>query len=200
MGYHYANAPTRSVDRVRQVVFQNFGPDPAGLPGNDDQVSLLASHSMLNPMLRCIRPQWERYWHSICSVCIQVCRSVRNATVCTQLIERVVPTTTQFLTLSPFLPTYTIHNSFLNTVTNVTVVGFDPKSVAVKIPNGAAAYVKSITVNGNLTESRCHFDFFDTFRVGGNITIEVTSDKTSVADCGGSLPESISTGGFASAR
>ena len=37
IGYHYANQPTKSVDQVREVVFDNFGPDPAGLPGNDDQ-------------------------------------------------------------------------------------------------------------------------------------------------------------------
>ncbi len=39
VAYHYANSPSRSVRRVRQVVFQNFGtttrPD-SGLPGNDD--------------------------------------------------------------------------------------------------------------------------------------------------------------------
>lgn len=31
--YHYANAPTRSVDRVREVVFKNFNTTNAGLPG-----------------------------------------------------------------------------------------------------------------------------------------------------------------------
>ena len=111
-----------------------------------------------------------------------------------------VPTTTQFLVLSPFVPSYTIHNSFLNSVTNVTVAGFDPTSVQKTIPAGAAAYVARVTVNGNATASRCHFDFYDTFRLGGNITIEVTSDKASVADCGGTLPDSLSTGGWGSAR
>jgi len=164
MGYHYADQPTRSVDRVRQVVFENFGPDPAGLPGNDDQAAM---GTLLIFHLLGLYP---------------------------------VPTTTQFLVLSPFIPSYTIHNSFLNSVTNVTVVGFDPTSVQKTIPAGAAAYVARVTVNGNATASRCHFDFYDTFRLGGNITIEVTSDKASVADCGGTLPDSLSTGGWGSAR
>ena len=82
----------------------------------------------------------------------------------------------------------------------MTVEGFDPMSVQQKIPRGAAAYVKSVTINGQPAASRCHIDFFDVFRTGGNVTIEVTSNKASVDDCGGSLPESISTGGFATVR
>jgi putative alpha-1,2-mannosidase len=62
--YHYANQPTKSVDRIRQVVWDNFAPGkhlvssrrtrgltvpvvPAGLPGNDDQgamATLLVFH------------------------------------------------------------------------------------------------------------------------------------------------------------
>lgn len=80
------------------------------------------------------------------------------------------------------------------------VQGYDPKSVQQKIPAGAAAYVKRVTINGNTTVSRCHFDFYDTIRLGGDIVIEVTADKASVDDCAGPVPESISTGGFASAR
>src|SRR5690606_6873455 len=47
IGYHYADRPTKSVQRVREVVFQNFGIDADGLPGNDDQAAmatLLAFH------------------------------------------------------------------------------------------------------------------------------------------------------------
>ena len=60
IGYHYANQPALSVDRVRDVVFTNFDiseprllailptasdpsvilPAPAGLPGNDDQAAM----------------------------------------------------------------------------------------------------------------------------------------------------------------
>jgi hypothetical protein len=98
------------------------------------------------------------------------------------------------------VPSYTIHNTYLGTTTNVTVVGFDPKSVAETIPAGARAYVKSVSVNGNQTASICHFDFYDTFRLGGNITIEVTDKASAVEGCAGSVPESLSTGGFASAR
>jgi len=111
-----------------------------------------------------------------------------------------VPSTTQFLIVSPFLPKYTIHNSELGVSTTVTVQGFDPSSLNETIPKGAAAYVDQVLVNGVPTESRCHFDFFDTFHVGGNITLVMTSDKKSANDCGGSVPESLSTGGFAKAR
>jgi hypothetical protein len=111
-----------------------------------------------------------------------------------------VPSSTEILILSPFTPKFTIHNSYLNVSTTVNVVNFDAKSVNGTIPKGASAYVQNVTVNGAETESRCHFDFYDTFRIGGNITITLTADKDSVNSCAGSLPESISSGGFASAR
>ena len=61
-------------------------------------------------------------------------------------------------------------------------------------------YLKSVTVNGVESPNRCHFDFYDVFRVGGEVVIEVTADKEAVGNCGAGLPESISTGGFAIAR
>ena len=111
-----------------------------------------------------------------------------------------VPSSTQLLVVSPFTPKYTVHNSFLGVDTTVTVKGFDARSVQQTIPKGAAAYVKSVTINGQPAASRCHIDFFDVFKKGGNVTIEVTADKASVDDCGGSLPKSLSTGGFATVR
>ncbi|KAG9220559.1 hypothetical protein CCMSSC00406_0004015 [Pleurotus cornucopiae] len=164
IGYHYANHPTKSVDRVREVVFQNFDITAGGLPGNDDQAAMA---SLLSFHLLGLYP---------------------------------VPSTTQFLILSPFTPKYTIHNSFLNVSTTVTTKNFDAASVREKIPRGAAAYVKSVTVNGAPTASRCHFDFYDVFRLGGDVVIEVTADRASVDSCGGTVPESISTGGFSKAR
>lgn len=68
------------------------------------------------------------------------------------------------------------------------------------IPKGAAAYVKSVEINGKPSASKCHFDFYDTFRLGGDIVIVVTADKNNADSCEGALPESISTGGFATAR
>ncbi|KAK7052309.1 glycoside hydrolase family 92 protein [Favolaschia claudopus] len=164
VGYHYANRPAQSVDRVRRVVFENFDITAAGLPGNDDQAAMA---SLLSFHLLGLYP---------------------------------VPSTTQYLVLSPFTPKYTIHNSYLGTSTTVTTVGFDGKSVQKVIPAGTKAYVANVTVNGVPTASRCHFDFFDVFRLGGNVTITLTSDKTEANDCLGALPESLSTGGFASAR
>ncbi|KAF9482237.1 glycoside hydrolase family 92 protein [Pholiota conissans] len=164
IGYHYANHPASSVDRVRQVVLENFDITPAGLPGNDDQAAMA---TVLSFHLLGLYP---------------------------------VPSSTQLLVLSPFIPKYTIHNSFLNVSTTVTTVNFDPKSVQKTIPKGTAAYVKSVTVNGAAASSRCHVDFYDTFRVGGDIVITLTSDRTEADSCLGSVPESISAGGFAQAR
>jgi hypothetical protein len=107
------------------------------------------------------------------------------------------------------IPKYTIHNRYLNTSTTVTVEGFDARSVRETVPHGAAAYVQSVRVstpsNGNVTvavenASRCHFDFYDTFRVGADIVITVTADRNAANSCGASVPQSISTGGFAMVR
>ncbi|KAJ7451768.1 glycoside hydrolase family 92 protein [Mycena galericulata] len=163
VGYHYANHPAQSVDRVRQVVFQNFDITPAGLPGNDDQAAMA---TVLSFHLLGFYP---------------------------------VPSTTQYLILSPFIPKYTIHNSYLGTSTTVTTVGYDARSVQQVIPPGVAAYVANVTLNGTPV-GRCHIDFYDAFRLGGNITIHLTADKTAADDCLGAIPESLSTGGFAAAR
>ena len=104
------------------------------------------------------------------------------------------------------IPKYTVHNRYLNTSTTVTVEGFDARSVQETIPRGAAAYVQSVRVSmssGNVTmqnASRCHFDFYDTFRVGADIVITVTADRNAANNCGASIPQSISTGGFAMVR
>ncbi|KAF9467382.1 glycoside hydrolase family 92 protein [Collybia nuda] len=164
IGYHYANHPAQSVDRVREVVFTNFDITPAGLPGNDDQAAMA---SLLSFHLLGLYP---------------------------------VPSTTQFLILSPFTPKYTIHNSFLNVSTTITTLNYDAKSVQKTIPPGTAAYVQNVTINGQPSASRCHFDFYDVFRVGGEVVITLTADKTAADDCQNNLPESISTGGFAKAR
>lgn len=164
IGYHYANHPAHSVDRVREVVFTNFDITPAGLPGNDDQAAMA---SLLSFHLLGLYP---------------------------------VPTTTQYLILSPFTPKYTIHNSFLNVSTTVTTVNYDAKSIQKTIPPGTPAYVQNVTINGQPSASRCHFDFYDVFRVGGQVVITLTADKNAADDCQSKLPESISTGGFAQAR
>ncbi|KAI0675348.1 glycoside hydrolase family 92 protein [Trametes maxima] len=164
IGYHYANQPAKSVDRVRDVVFTNFDITPAGLPGNDDQAAMA---TLLVFHLLGLYP---------------------------------VPSTSQFLVLSPMVPKYTIHNSYLNISTTVITKGFDHRSVQKTIPKGAAAYVKSVTINGVVQPNRCHFDFYDVFRVGGELVIEVTTDKNAVNNCGAGLPESVSTGGFAQVR
>lgn len=60
---------------------------------------------------------------------------------------------------------------------------------------------------------RCAFDFYDTFRVGGEIVVELTGDKSEAEGCdatgggggtgngtAGGVPQSLSEGGFASVR
>ncbi|KAI0266724.1 glycoside hydrolase family 92 protein [Gloeopeniophorella convolvens] len=111
-----------------------------------------------------------------------------------------VPGTSELLVLSPMTPKYTVHNPFLNTSTTVTVDGFDARSVNGTVPHGAAAYVQSVRVNGALQASRCHFDFYDTFRAGGEIVISVSANRSAVNSCGASVPQSLSTGGFATTR
>lgn len=106
-----------------------------------------------------------------------------------------VPSTTQYLILSPFIPKYTIHNAFLNVSTTITTVNYDPRSVQATIPPGVPAYVESVTVNGKKS-TRCYLDFDDVFRVGGEVVITLTADKTAADSCQGSLPASVSTGGF----
>jgi len=84
--------------------------------------------------------------------------------------------------------------------TTVTVTNFDPTSVAGTIPAGAAAYVKEVRINNATTPSLCSFDFYDTFRAGANIEIVLTADKNAANDCKGTVPQSISTGGFSKIR
>ncbi|KAK2467881.1 hypothetical protein APHAL10511_000176 [Amanita phalloides] len=163
IGYHYADHPAKTVDRVRQAILSNFDRTPAGLPGNDDQAAMA---TFLTFHLLGLYP---------------------------------VPSTTQYLIMSPFIPKYTIHNSFLNVSTTVTTVNYDPKSIQTTIPSGVPAYVESVTVNGKKSP-RCHFDFYDVFRVGGKVVITLTADKAAADSCQGSLPESLSTGGYATAR
>jgi len=164
IGYHYANHPTKSVDRVREVVFDNFDINAAGLPGNDDQAAMA---SLLSFHILGLYP---------------------------------VPSTTQLLILSPFTPKYTIHNSFLNISTTVTTINYDTKSIQRNIPAGTPAYVQNVTINGVPSSSRCHVDFYDAFRLGGDVVITLTANKTEADSCLGALPDSLSTGGFAQAR
>ncbi|KAI0298528.1 glycoside hydrolase family 92 protein [Russula brevipes] len=111
-----------------------------------------------------------------------------------------VPGTSELLVLSPMVPRYTVHNRYLNMSTTVTVDGFDARSVGARVPHGAAAYVHSVRINNVTQRSSCQFDFYDTFRVGADVVITVTSDRAAANNCGAALPQSISTGGFGTPR
>ena len=118
----------------------------------------------------------------------------------TDSYDLAVPGTSELIVLSPMLPKYTIHNPYLNVSTTVTVDGFDARSVRATVPHGVAAYVQSVRVNNVTQASPCHFDFYDTFRVGADVVITVTADRAAADSCGASVPQSISTGGFATTR
>jgi hypothetical protein len=49
------------------------------------------------------------------------------------------------------------------------------------------------TING-VPSSRCHLDFYDASRLGGEVVITLTANKAKADDCLRGLPESISTG------
>jgi hypothetical protein len=57
----------------------------------------------------------------------------------------------------------------------------------------------SVQVNNVTQASHCHFDFYDTFRVGADIVITLTAD-TGRENCGASVLQSPSTGGFVMTR
>ena len=60
--------------------------------------------------------------------------------------------------------------------------------------------MKSVTINGKYSTLRCHFDFYDMFRLGSNIIITLTIDKTTVDSCEGGVLESFLTGGIMTTR
>jgi len=63
-----------------------------------------------------------------------------------------------------------------------------------------SAYVKSVIINGKSSTSRCHFDFYDVFRLDSDIIITLTVDKTAVDSCEEDMPESLLAGGFTTTR
>jgi putative alpha-1,2-mannosidase len=111
-----------------------------------------------------------------------------------------IPSTREFLIVSPFLPSYTLTNSLLGTVT-VTAQNFDKRSLEKVIPRGARAYVKSVSINGVKQSSRCKIQFEQLYPGDQNHTdiILEMATKDQVTNCGSSdadLPSSMSTGGF----
>lgn len=106
----------------------------------------------------------------------------RNTSSSRPLLQN-IPFTIHSSTSGACLPFFPSHPSQYTCSTTVTVRNFDPASVQKTIPAGTAAYVANVTINGQRLASRCHFDFYDTFRVGGEIVIELTADKEAVNDC-----------------
>ena len=111
-----------------------------------------------------------------------------------------VPSTREFLVVSPFMPSYTLTNSLLGTLT-VEAHHFDERSLQQTIPNGTRAYVKSVTIDGKVQASRCKILFEQLFPGNGKHTDVVfeMATREEVPNCGDSerdVPSSMSTGGF----
>lgn len=112
-----------------------------------------------------------------------------------------VPVTREYLIVSPFVPSYTVYNEELGSFT-VNVTNFDPNTLAENIPDGARAYVQSVSINGKTQSSRCKIRFEQLLPGAGKhteIELTMTSDADAVNSCGMSdkdLPSSLSTGGF----
>lgn len=112
-----------------------------------------------------------------------------------------VPSTREYLIVSPFIPSYTLNNALLGTVT-VTAKNFDKRSLAKKIPRGTRAYVARVYIDGKVQSSRCkilHEQLFPGAGKHTEVVFEMTAEKADVNSCGESekdLPSSLSTGGF----
>ena len=77
--------------------------------------------------------------------------------------------------------------------------GFDKAGLAASVPDGARVYVTGVSVNGKKKKSVCWLAFEDVVG-GGEVVITVDGDAEAAAarGCGGegTLPDSLSTGGF----
>ncbi|KAI0690299.1 glycosyl hydrolase family 92-domain-containing protein [Cytidiella melzeri] len=110
-----------------------------------------------------------------------------------------VPASKQLLLGSPLLSSFSLKNDLFGTTTRFTVNNFDARSVQLSPPTdeGIRLYVSQVTVNGRKTESICWLSWDDVVG-GGNIEITVDSDAAAAQKrgCGGSLPDSLASGGF----
>ncbi|KAF9028902.1 hypothetical protein BDZ89DRAFT_1065801 [Hymenopellis radicata] len=108
-----------------------------------------------------------------------------------------VISTTQMLIGSPMVSSFSLRNDVLGTTTKFTVTDFDSASLATSPPDGSRVYVKSITINGIQSDSICAISWNDVVG-GGEIVIQVDSDASAAQTrgCGGTLPDSLATGGF----
>jgi len=109
-----------------------------------------------------------------------------------------VPASSQLLLGSPLVSSFTINNGFVTVPTKFTVVNFDNTTLSSNPPTGSRVYVKSVSINGQASDSICVIDWKDVVG-GGEVIIEVDGDANAAATrgCGaGGLPDSLETGGF----
>ncbi|KAI0296922.1 glycoside hydrolase family 92 protein [Multifurca ochricompacta] len=95
-----------------------------------------------------------------------------------------VPATEQFLLSSPFFPSISFFNPLYNTKTTIRAKTFTANAI----------FIKTVTIDGAPWRSNCYIEW-DVFVRGGTIELELTEEDPNVG-CGGSLPPSLSTGGF----
>ncbi|KAK8097069.1 hypothetical protein PG999_013013 [Apiospora kogelbergensis] len=102
-----------------------------------------------------------------------------------------VPASGEMLVLSPFMPGYEIHNELLGDV-RVRVTGFDLRSLARDVPQGARAFVDTLKLDG-VAVGRCRVDFSQLFAARD---VEFVMTDVEVGGCDGQEPSSVSAGGF----
>ncbi|KAK1229538.1 hypothetical protein PQX77_007364 [Marasmius sp. AFHP31] len=106
-----------------------------------------------------------------------------------------LPATRQFLLSSPYFPSISIRNPFLDRTVTIESNNFGSGRV----------YVKSVTLNSKPYKSNCYLEWEDVFTNSDSgsgsetkVVLELTDDKEGVT-CGdgeGALPPSLSTGGY----
>ncbi|KAL0581450.1 hypothetical protein V5O48_000604 [Marasmius crinis-equi] len=108
-----------------------------------------------------------------------------------------VPASNQLLIGSPLVSSFTLANNLLGTSTKFTVANFDATTLSMVPPAGSRVFVKSITINGKAASSLCTISFEQVVG-GGEVVIEVDGDADAAQQrgCGGTLPDSLESGGF----
>jgi putative alpha-1,2-mannosidase len=112
-----------------------------------------------------------------------------------------VPSTRQYLIVSPWFPQINFTNPLFGTTTSIVAKNFNGNPTGNLSTTGSTAagkniFVKSVSINGTQAASNCYLDF-DVFEKGGVVELEMTNQRNVSCGAGaGALPPSLSTGGL----
>ena len=101
-----------------------------------------------------------------------------------------VPSTRQYLLSSPYFPSISFFNPVFNTTTTIIATNFVSNPAN---GTGGTVFVQNVTIDGQPAPSNCFLEW-DVFEKGGTVELTLTDDIN--VTCGGTLPPSLSTGGF----